>query len=168
MRGALIFPIDNKVIRKATFDDLAVIEQTATAAYEKYVHRMGQKPAPMIADFTSQIEAGFIYVDCEEQEVQGFVVFYQRDEHIHLENLAVRPEAQRRGVGTRLVRFVEDTAKQSGFHAVELYTNEKMTENFGFYLHLGYYEIGRWEEEGFKRVFYRKDLLAPCNHRPAR
>ena len=63
-------------------------------------------------------------------------------------------------VATRLVRFVEDAAKQSGFNAIKLYTNEKMTENFGFYHHLGYQEIGRWEEDGFNRVFYRKEFSA--------
>ena len=33
-----------------------------------------------------------------------------------------------------------------------------MTENIAYYPALGYAEIGRWEEDGFNRVFYRKDL----------
>ena len=146
------------VMRKATLRDLTAIKQIATAAYEKYVPRMGKKPAPMIADFAPQIKAETIYVDCDEREVQGFVVFYPRGDHVHLENLAVCPEAQGQGIGTRLVRFVEDAAVHDGFNIIELYTNEKMMENFAFYRHLGYQEIGRREEDGFNRVFYRKEF----------
>lgn len=112
----------------------------------------------MVADFLSQIEAENVYVECTDQGVRGFVVFYPQAGHIHVENVAVYPENQGLGIGTRLLRFVEDAAARGGFHAIELYTNEKMTENFVFYRHLGYEEIGRWEEEGFNRVFYRKEL----------
>ena len=146
------------MIRKATLNDLVAIEKTATTAYKKYVPRMGKKPAPMVADFESQIKAEKVYVKCDESEVRGFVVFYSRGDHVHLENLAVCPEAQGMGIGTQLVRFVESTAKHEGFNVIKLYTNEKMTENFEFYRRLGYQEIGRWEEDGFNRVFYRKEF----------
>jgi ribosomal protein S18 acetylase RimI-like enzyme len=126
---------------------------------------MGKKPAPMVEDFALQIEAETIYVNCNEQEVHGFVVFYPRGDHVHLENLAVCPEVQKQGIGARLVHFVEDAAKHSGCNIIELYTNENMTENFAFYRRLGYQEIGRWEEDGFNRVFYRKEFL-PARPKP--
>ena len=149
------------MIRQATLHDLAAIKKTATIAYEKYVPRMGKKPAPMVADFESKIKAGKVYVKCGESGVKGFVVFYPRGDHVHLENLAVCPDAQGKGVGAELVRFVEDAAKHEGFNVIELYTNEKMTENFEFYRRLGYQKCGRWEEDGFNRVFYRKELSSP-------
>lgn len=33
-----------------------------------------------------------------------------------------------------------------------------MTENIPYYPSLGYEEIGRWQEDGFDRVFFRKEL----------
>lgn len=146
-------------IRKAEPSDLGAIESIAVLAYQKYVKRIGKKPAPMVADFALQIEAGTVYVSVDGRKVRGFVVFYPRGDHMHLENVAVGPDMQGRGIGAQLVRFVEEVARTGRFDAVELYTNEKMQENFAFYQRLGYQEVGRWEEDGFNRVFYRKELL---------
>lgn len=43
---------------------------------------------------------------------------------------------------------------------MRLYTNEAMTENLDFYARAGYREIGRGEQDGFRRVFFVKELPA--------
>lgn len=88
----------------------------------------------------------------------GFIVFYSKDGVMHLENVAISPSAQGNGHGSRLVAFAEAAARAHGFAKIALYTNEKMTENFPFYEAKGYVEVGRWQDEGFDRVFFRKDL----------
>ena len=93
-----------------------------------------------------------------ETQVAGFIVFYPHDDHVHIENVAVYPKFQGIGHGTKLIEFAERQAKSLGFSKVELYTNEKMTENIAYYPSLGYNEIGRWGEGGFNRVFFRKGL----------
>ena len=75
-----------------------------------------------------------------------------------LKNIAVFAQYQGMGIGKKLIAFCENSARQSGYSAVELYTNEKMSENLGVYPHLGYQEFGRWNEDGFSRVFFRKEL----------
>ena len=145
-------------IVQAKPEHLDAIRACAEAAYEKYVARIGKTPAPMVADFASQIAAGQVHVLIEDAAVLGFVVFYPRDDHIHLENVAVDPAHHGHGCGRMLIAFVEQQARRQGFEAIELYTNEKMTENLTFYPRLGYREIGRWAEDGFNRVFYRKAL----------
>ena len=112
----------------------------------------------MIADFRSAIEAGQVHVLAGDGFIKGFVVFHPRDDHIHLENVAVSPDLQGQDIGRRLIAFAEHFARDSGFGAVELYTNEKMTENLIFYPQIGYEEIGRGEQDGFSRVFFRKEL----------
>lgn len=62
------------------------------------------------------------------------------------------------GIGRALIAQVEATARKQGLAAVELYTNEKMTENLALYPRLGYRETGCHIEDGFARVFFRKDL----------
>jgi ribosomal protein S18 acetylase RimI-like enzyme len=145
-------------IRKATAGDLAWVEKVAKAAYEIYVERIGKKPAPMIADFESQIAAGRMDVWQEGAQVAGFIVHYPREDHLHIENVAVHPACAGQGIGGKLIALAEENAREKGFSAVELYTNEKMTENLSFYPHLGYRETGRREEAGFSRIYFRKEL----------
>ena len=145
-------------IRKASHADLAQVENCAVAAYQMYVERIGRKPAPMVADFAALIEAGQLYVAEVEGWVAGFVVYYPRDDHIHLENVAVSPACQQKGIGRELVEFVEQQTLAAGFNRVELYTNAKMTENLGLYPRLGYRQFDRRLEDGFDRVYFEKDL----------
>ena len=112
----------------------------------------------MVADFEAQIRAGKLHVVELEGEVAGFVVFYPRGDHLDVENVAVLPGAQGKGIGKALLGFAEDEARRLGLPAVELYTNVKMVENQAFYPALGYVETDRREQDGFSRVFYRKQL----------
>lgn len=145
-------------IRPAARPDFDRVRDCARQAYALYVPRMGKEPAPMVADFEAQIGAGKLHVVELEGEVAGFVVFYPRGDHLHVENVAVLPSAQGKGIGKALLGFAEDEARRLGLPAVELYTNVKMVENQAFYPALGYVETDRREEDGFSRVFYRKEL----------
>lgn len=145
-------------IRLARQDDLRGIQRCAQAAYEMYVPRIGKRPAPMIADFQDQIAKHLVHVLTDGKCVAGFVVFYLRDDHLHLENVAVDPQFQGLGYGVQLIKHAEKAALDMGVGAVKLYTNTKMTENLKLYPSLGYSELGRWHEDGFDRVFYRKVL----------
>ena len=145
-------------IRKASTDDLADVQSCARAAYSKYVERMNGEPAPMHANFAIQIAEGHVYVATSESSFVGYVVFYTEGDHLHLENVAVLPEQAGKGIGKRLIEHVESAAKQAGLKAVELYTNETMTENLGMYPKLGYVETARKLQDGFSRVFFRKPV----------
>ena len=145
------------MIRPAEPTDEPDIRDCAEQAYAKYVPLIGRKPAPMVADFAAQIAAGIAFVAVDEGSVfQGFIVFHVEDDHVLLENVAVRPSAAGRGVGKSLIKFCEDTARARGSRAVHLYTNEKMTENLSIYPKLGYAEVGRRMEDGFSRVYFEK------------
>jgi ribosomal protein S18 acetylase RimI-like enzyme len=145
-------------IRLAHSGDLDSVKRCAEEAYALYVPRMGKKPAPMVADFRAQVEAGRIYVIEAGGDVAGFIALYRRRDHIHVENVAVFPARQRQGLGRALLSFAEEEAKRRNVRTIELYTNVKMTENLELYPRLGYVEIDRRQEEGFSRVFYRKHL----------
>lgn len=147
------------MIRQAAACDEQDVRECAERAYARYVPLMGRKPAPMIADFAAQIAAGNAYVAADGHGVfQGYIVFYQEEDRILLENVAVLPDAAGRGVGKALISFCEDAARQRGLDAVHLYTNEKMTDNLSIYPKLGYVEVERRTEDGFKRVYFEKSL----------
>ena len=145
-------------IRPATGTDVAAVQALARAAYALYVPRIGREPAPMHADFATQIATGQVHVATLDNVCVGYIVLYPRGDHVHVENIAVDPRAQGRGVGKALLNFAEDRASDHGLYAIELYTNEKMTENLQLYPRLGYREIDRRSEAGFARVYFRKDL----------
>lgn len=145
-------------IRRTHSKDITGIEACARKAYAMYVDHIGHEPAPMIADFKTAIAEESVYVVVKEDAVEGFVVFFPRGDHLHLENVAVFPRNKGKGLGGMLISFVEKEALLRGFKAVELYTNEKMTENLKMYPKLGYKELGRRKEGGFDRVFFRKAI----------
>lgn len=145
-------------IRKAVKSELPDIETCAADAYAMYVNRIGREPAPMVADFASAIEKEQLYVALEDEQLAGFVVFYPQRDHVHLENVAVSPEFQNRGIGSGLIEFVERQARAEGYCRLELYTNAKMTENLELYPRLGYRQFDRRIENGFDRVYFCKTL----------
>ena len=119
---------------------------------------MNQEPAPMHADFKSKIELNQVHIALCESLFAGYVVFYRENNHMHLENVAVIPECAGKGIGRGLVDYVEKIAREKHLDAIELYTNEAMTENLTLYPKLGYLETERKQQDGFNRVFFRKSL----------
>jgi GNAT superfamily N-acetyltransferase len=149
------------MIRRAGPDDVAALRAIASAAYEKYVPRIGRAPAPMTIDYAQPVSAGQAWAaveDGENGEVVGFVILITEPGCLLLENVAVLPAAQGRGVGARLLALADQHARDLGLGEVRLYTNEAMTENVAYYIRHGYTETGRKEQDGFRRVFFRKPI----------
>jgi ribosomal protein S18 acetylase RimI-like enzyme/phenylpyruvate tautomerase PptA (4-oxalocrotonate tautomerase family) len=150
--------VSRLILRPAADKDVPVLRVIATAAYEGYVPRIGQAPAPMTADYAQAVRSGHTWVAAGHGEVVGFVILIPQPGHLLLENVAVLPAAQGRGVGSRLLALAEDQAHRLGLGEVQLYTNEAMTENLAYYPRHGYTQTGRAEQDGFRRVFFRKRL----------
>lgn len=147
------------MIRLAQASDEFDIRKCAEQAYARYVPVIGRKPAPMVADFITQIAAGVVYVATDDQaRFQGFIVFYPKDGYFLLENVAVLPSAAGNGVGKALIGFCENAARQRGVNAVHLYTNAKMADNLSIYPKLGYVKVAERTEDGFNRVYFEKNL----------
>jgi ribosomal protein S18 acetylase RimI-like enzyme len=145
-------------IRPALPDDAAAIAACVRAAYAGYVALIGREPAPMGADYAALIAAAAVWVADDAGEVVGVLVLHERGTALLIENVAVRPDRQGRGLGRALVRFAEERARHAGLAEVTLYTNARMTENLRFYPALGYTEAGRGVQDGFDRVFFKKTL----------
>jgi ribosomal protein S18 acetylase RimI-like enzyme len=125
-------------------------------AYGLYVERIGRQPAPMTADYGELIAAERVHVLETDGEISGLVVLVAAADHLLVENVAVAPAFQGRGLGRQLMAFAEGQAAAAGLAEVRLYTNEAMAENLRFYPSLGYDEAERVVEDGFARVYFRK------------
>jgi GNAT superfamily N-acetyltransferase len=145
-------------IRPASPTDLAAIQAVVASAYGRYVPLIGRKPGPMLDDYAALIEGQHAYVMWDGADIVGVLVLIPEADAMLLDNVAVRPEAQGRGLGRALIAFAEGLAREKGFKAVRLYTNEVMTENIALYGRLGFVETHRGDEKGFRRVYMTKRL----------
>jgi predicted N-acetyltransferase YhbS len=146
------------MVRLAAPGEAATLHAIAREAYQRYVPRIGREPAPMSADYAAAVRDGQAWVAVDQGQVIGFVVLIARPDHLLLKNLAVRPSWQGRGAGSRLLALAEDEGRRLGLTGIRLYTNEAMTENLAYYPRHGYAETHRAEQDGFRRVFFRKRL----------
>jgi GNAT superfamily N-acetyltransferase len=110
----------------------------------------------MTVDYAQAVRDGRVWVAVDNDIVVGLAVLVPQPDHLLLDNIAVSPSAQGHGVGTRLLALAEDHARRHGVSEVRLYTNEAMTENLAYYPRRGYVETHRAEQDGFRRVFFRK------------
>jgi GNAT superfamily N-acetyltransferase len=146
------------VIRPAAEADAPALARIAVAAYQHYVPRIGRPPAPMTADYAAAIRRGQAWVAAVDGEVAAFIILISRPGYLLLENVAVLPAAQGRGIGARLLALAEDRARALHVPEIRLYTNAAMTENLAYYPRHGYSETHRAQQDGFHRVFYRKQV----------
>jgi GNAT superfamily N-acetyltransferase len=142
--------------RRATADDLPAIRAVIDAAYARYLTRMDKPPAPMFRDYGPSIEAGTTWVT--GSPITAVLTLYPREDHLYVENVAVAPSAQGRGLGRALMEFAEQEAARRRLNRMALVTHEAMTENQAIYAHLGYVEIERRAEDGYRRIYMEKPL----------
>jgi ribosomal protein S18 acetylase RimI-like enzyme len=112
----------------------------------------------MTADYAQKVRNQQAWAAIENGDIAGFVILIPQPGSEVLDNVAVLPAAQGRGVGTRLLALAEDHARSLGLSEIRLYTNEAMTENLAYYTRHGYAETHRAEQDGFHRVFFRKPV----------
>ena len=148
-------------MRRAEPADAEALRAVSDAAYRGYVPRIGRPPAPMATDYATVIGTGMVWAAISGGQVVGLIVLAVRVDHLLIENIAVLPSQQRRGVGARLLALAEEQAAALRLREIRLYTNEAMTENLAYYPARGYAETGRGEQDGYRRVFFAKRLAGP-------
>jgi GNAT superfamily N-acetyltransferase len=141
----------------ATVADLSEIEEVVVASYEKFLPRMDKPPAPLVRDYAEAIERRQVWI--VGSPVEGLVILITQPEAaLLIENVAVHPSAQGSGLGRRLMEFPEAEASIRGLSRLALYTNEVMIESLSLYEHLGFAEVARRTEDGYRRIYMEKNL----------
>lgn len=145
-------------MRRAQAADLDKLREIAAAAYAVYTPRIGRPAAPVSADYAGAISRDEAWVAVEDGEILGLLVLIARPGYLLLENIAVRPSLQGRGVGSALLDLADREATRLGLAEIRLYTNVVMTENLAWYPRHGYAETHRAEQDGYQRVFFSRRL----------
>ena len=142
-------------IRLATTADATGIADCVKAAYEHYVDRIGKLPGPMLDDYLEMVEKHLVFV-AEADGIVGVLVLIQDSGNMLLDNVAVHPAQQGKGLGKRLIDLAESEAAKRGFDRLQLYTHRSMTENYEMYSSLGYLETERKNVQGYDRIYMEK------------
>ena len=145
------------MIRSAAAADRATVEHIVQEAYAVYIDRIGKPPGPMLDDYAVLIAAGAVSVlEDPPGTIAAIIVLLSKNDHLLLDNIAVRRDRQGQGLGHRLIGFAETEARRLGFAELRLYTHQRMSENIALYARLGFVETGRGSDVGYDRVFMTK------------
>ncbi|MBW1638916.1 GNAT family N-acetyltransferase [Microbacterium resistens] len=145
-------------VGQASSGDHKAIRDLVDRAYRGYVPRIGKRPAPMTDDYRQRILDGEAHVAQIDGCIVGLIVLSPRDDYLHIGNIAVDPDRQREGIGTVLLGFAEERARELGLTELRLYTNAAMTENLDYYPKRGFTAVERRHEDGFDRVYFSRVL----------
>jgi len=154
--------VSELTFRRANENDAETVRALTHAAYAKWVAVIGRRPKPMNVDYEHAVRAHQIDLAYLDGELAGVIEIIPAADHLLLENLAVTPAHQRKGLGRRMMARVEALARARGLTLVRLYTNKAFASNLAFYQKLGY-AIEREEpiKGGGTLVYFAKTLRNP-------
>jgi ribosomal protein S18 acetylase RimI-like enzyme len=146
------------MLRRATERDLAAIFDLVEAAYTPWIAVIGRRPGPMDDDYATRIAAGEAMVVEDGGAILALLVTERHADHLLLDNLAVAPAAQGRGLGRLLVAEAERQARAAGLARIRLYTHALMASNIGLYERAGFAMVARVSEKGFDRIYMERPV----------
>jgi GNAT superfamily N-acetyltransferase len=149
-------------LRRATAADAANVRALTRTAYAKWVPLIGREPIPMTADYDRAVADHIIELWEERGELLALIEVVRETDHLSIENVAVRPDQQGKGLGSKLLDHAERLAVSLGLDEIRLYTNAAFASNLLFYSRRGYHEYQRGSRlPGSVTIFMRKKIKAP-------
>jgi ribosomal protein S18 acetylase RimI-like enzyme len=92
----------------------------------------------MRADYDKALQDHRFDLALENGRIVGLIETIPHDDHVWIENVAVAPEAQGRGIGKKLLDSAERRAVETGCRELRLLTNGAFDANVGLYRRHGY------------------------------
>jgi ribosomal protein S18 acetylase RimI-like enzyme len=140
--------MDNAIeLRQAVAADADAIRELTRTAYAKWVPLIGREPKPMTADYHAAVARHRFDVLHVDGILAALIETIREPDHLLVENVAVLPAFQGRGLGRRLMAHAETLAGSMGLGEIRLYTNQRFAENVALYRKLGY-AVDREEDVG--------------------
>lgn len=131
-------------IRLGTADDAATVAALLLEAFEPfrsgYTHDAFEYTTPTAEMIVPRFAEGPIWLAFDGVEAIGTVSGMPEGERFYIRSMAVKPSAQGRGVGQRMLNTLEEYAREERFPKLYLYTTfvlpaaRPMYEKNGFYV----------------------------------
>ena len=125
-------------LRRAVASDAPAIRALTREAYAKWVPLIGREPKPMTADYAEAVRRHRIDLLHLDGVLGALIETIAEADHLLIENVAVSPAFQGRGLGRKLMAHAEQIAASAGHGETRLYTNKLFAENIELYRKLGY------------------------------
>ncbi len=152
------------VLRPARPEDAEAVRTLTRAAYAPWAALIGREPLPMGFDHAAMIRDHLVDVLWEDGVLIAAIEMVTRSDDLLIENIAVDPGEQGRGLGGRLLAHAELVARSRGLNRVRLYTNSRFATNIALYERRGY-ERERQEPIADGFVVHMKRDLPPTELR---
>lgn len=149
---------ETPALRRAVADDAAAVRTLTREAYAKWVHLIGREPLPMRADYDEAVRRHRIDMAFLGGGLAALIEMIDKGDHLVIENVAVAPAFQGRGLGRHLLTHAEQVARELGYTEVRLYTNKMFEANVRLYLAFGY-RIDREENSSLGVTVYMSKPL---------
>src|SRR5689334_21319491 len=94
-------------LRPATAADVEAIRSLTRDAYSKWVPLIGREPLPMTADYTEAVRSHRIDLLDSDGALAALIEMIPQADHLLIENVAVSPAHQGRGLGRKLLAHAE-------------------------------------------------------------
>jgi len=152
------------MIEKAYLSDaqeiLLVINISNREAYKKVIPKeYFREPVLSLTELLRDFERMSFYVYKSEGRIVGVAALeVEGEERGRIHWVYILPEYQRRGIGTALVRYVEQKAKEIGLKRLRLLTVGQADWAVSFYKKLGYALADKVERPWGFDVFMEKEL----------
>lgn len=156
-------PADDIDILPITPDDAeeALTLQRAAFVQEALIYDSVQMPplTQSLDELRAELVDNLGCVARERGRMLGAVRAQRDGDLLLIGRIAIAPDVQGKGIGSRLLDAVEARGREAGCREAELFTGSLSEANLRLYVRAGYRESGRVEEdEGIEQVFLRKRL----------
>lgn len=125
-------------IRRAQPSDAAAVGALTREAYGKWVPLIGREPLPMRADYDRAVREHIVDLLFLGADMAGLIEMVNEGDHLLVENIAIAPAFQRRGLGQYLLTHADRTAAALKLPQLRLYTNPRFAGNVELYRRYGY------------------------------
>lgn len=125
----------------ASLSQLEAINRLLLCAFTPYVQKLGRgQTTEPFQRLEAAISRGDVYVGLDETEIVGIVTTSRRGDELVIEQLAVDPTRQGAGIGSWLLKQIEQIARHDQVKALSLHTAEMMSDLLRLYNRHGFLE----------------------------
>lgn len=133
-------------MNELNFREYAPADLDQVVALERKAFPVGPYTRPMLRRIFS-VRGSFNFVAEENGRVFGYVIAIPLDgESADVESIAVDPDFQRSGLGSRLMALIEGEMRNRGFSMAILEVRDRNTEAIAFYTRHGYSALAHLPE----------------------
>lgn len=146
-------------IVQAVPEDAQKVRDLVRAAYAKWIPLIGREPMPMQADYNRAVREHDVDLLYGDDGLMALIEIIPRPDHLFIENIAVAPKHQGRGLGRHLLAHAERKAGLAGVAEMRLLTNLAFESNVRLYQSVGF-QIDRTEPFGNGSTVYMSKTWA--------